>query len=136
MDLIPNDWKQITRSETHKKFLLKTFCCKNKATRKIKDFQKISNKEIYFTLQSNNSKYNNFFMAKFYRRTPYSHSSNFGKIFTDWFKKWCWDKLIHFSLPLNSAIHRMVNKPNILCPRCWKKGESYPILHSIAGCSR
>ena len=36
------------------------FCYNNKVTRKVKvkDFQKLSNKEIYFTLQSNSTKYN------------------------------------------------------------------------------
>ena len=35
-------------------------------------------------------------------------------------------ELIHFSLPLNSAIHRMGNTPNILCPRCKEQEESQP----------
>ena len=34
--LICNDWKQILRPETPPKFILKTFCYKNKGTRKIK----------------------------------------------------------------------------------------------------
>ena len=58
------------------------------------------------------------------------------KIFTDWFKK-CTDsyiilslyyiiKLIHFSLPLNPALHRMGNNPNSLCRRCKEREESHP----------
>ena len=51
MGLIPNDWKHILRTETSQKSLLKTFCYNNKVTRKVKDFKKLSNKEI-FTSQS------------------------------------------------------------------------------------
>ena len=40
--LICNDWKQILRPETSPKVLLKTFCYKNKDTRKIKEFPKPS----------------------------------------------------------------------------------------------
>ena len=35
-------------------------------------------------------------------------------------------KLIHFSLPLNTAMHRMGNTPNILCPRCKEQKEPQP----------
>ena len=61
MDSIPNDWKQIFRTKNSQKSLLKLFCYNNKCTRKIKDFQKLSKKETYFTLQSNNTKYNKLF---------------------------------------------------------------------------
>ena len=54
---IPNDWKHLLRTETSQKSLLKIFCYNNKVTREVKDFQKLSNKEIYFTLQSNSTKY-------------------------------------------------------------------------------
>ena len=37
-------------------------------------------------------------------------------------------KLIHFSLPLNPAIHRMGNIPTILCPRWKKQKESQPFF--------
>ena len=42
-------------------------------------------------------------------------------------------KLIHFSLPLNTAIHQMGNTPNILCPRCKEQKEPPPyfILYKI-----
>ena len=52
MDLILNDWKHVIKNETTQKFLFKTFCFNNKDTKKTKDFQKLFNKEIYFTLQS------------------------------------------------------------------------------------
>ena len=35
-----------------------------------------------------------------------------------------WYKLIYFSLPLNPAIHRMNNAPNIQCPKCKESKES------------
>ena len=59
MGSIPSDWKHLLRTETSQKSLLKIFCYKNKYTRTIKDFKKFSNKEIYLTLQSNSTKYNN-----------------------------------------------------------------------------
>lgn len=37
--------------------------------------------------------------------------------------------MIHFSFPLNPAIHRMGNSPSILCSRNSKKDDSY--LHFI-----
>ena len=60
MDLILNDWKHLHRTETSQKSLLKILCYNNKVTRKVKDFQKLSNKEIYPSLQcqSNSAKYN------------------------------------------------------------------------------
>ena len=51
MNLIPNDWKHLLKTETSQ------YLCKG--TRKVKDFQKLSNKEIYFTLQSNSTKKHN-----------------------------------------------------------------------------
>ena len=57
MGLIPNDWKHLLRTETSQKSLLKIFCCNNKVTRKVKDFKKLSKKEIYLSLQSNSAKY-------------------------------------------------------------------------------
>ena len=61
MGLIPNDWKHLLRTETSQKSLLKIFCYNNKVTRKVKDFQKLSNKEIYLSLQSNSAKYSKTF---------------------------------------------------------------------------
>ena len=115
MGLILNDWKHLLRTETSQKSLLKIFCYNNKVTRKVKDFQKLSNKEIYLSLQSNSAKYNKPF--KFISWPNFleghhilSQESFDGYIFSVWYK------LIHFSLPLNPAIHRMGNAAKILCP--------------------
>ena len=54
MDLFRNDWKHILKNETSQKSLFQTFCNNKLGSRKMKDSQKPSNKEIYFTLQSNN----------------------------------------------------------------------------------
>ena len=45
---------------------------------------------------------------------------------TDKYVLFIWYKHIYFSLPLNPAIHRMGNTPNILCPRCKGQEESKP----------
>ena len=58
MGSILNDWKHLLRTETFQKSLSKTFCSNNEVIRKIKDFQKLYNKEIYFSLQSNSTRYN------------------------------------------------------------------------------
>ena len=58
MGLIPNDWKHLLRTEISQKSLLKIFYYNNKVTRKVKNFQKLSNTEIYLSLQSNSAKYN------------------------------------------------------------------------------
>ena len=57
MDLISMDWKHLLKTETSQNSLLKTFYYNNNKTRKVKDFQKLFNKEIYCTLQSNSTKY-------------------------------------------------------------------------------
>ena len=58
MGLIPNGWKHLLRTETSQKSLLQFFCYKNnKVTRKVEDFQKLSNKEVNLNLQSNSAKY-------------------------------------------------------------------------------
>ena len=51
MGLIPNDWKHSLRAETSQKPLLKTLeilknCYNDNFTRKVKGFQKLSNKEV------------------------------------------------------------------------------------------
>ena len=113
------DWKYLLRTETSQKFLLKAFYYNKKGTKKVKDIQKLSNKETYFIFQSNSTKCN-----KSFKFISFSFISNFpeghhilsleiwGKTFTDWFKK-CSNGYI-FS---NPVIHRMGNAPNILCPR-------------------
>ena len=40
------------------KLLKNPFCYNSKVTRKVKDFKKLSNKEIHLSLQSNSAKYN------------------------------------------------------------------------------
>ena len=51
------DWKHVLRTETLQKSFLKTFYYNTKGTKKGKDFQKLSNKEIYFILQSSRNKH-------------------------------------------------------------------------------
>ena len=65
--------------------------------------------------------------------SPPKHGAKWGKIFTDWFKKCTdgyilsiWYKLVHFSLPLTPALHRMGNNLSSLCPRCKEREESHP----------
>ena len=57
MDLIHNDLKHILRNETTQKSLSKTYGNNNQSPRKIKNSQKLPNKESYVTLQSNSTKY-------------------------------------------------------------------------------
>ena len=91
MGFIANDWKHLLRTETSQKSLLKTFCYNNKVTRKVKNFQKLSNKEIYFTLQSNSTKYNKTFKCISWPNFLDEQEHHFlspdiwGKTFTDWF---------------------------------------------------
>ena len=114
MDLIPNDRKHLLRTETFHKYLLKTFCYDNKDTREVKIFQKLSDKEIYFTLQSNSTKYKKHFKFILWSNFLDGHHilipQIWGTTFTDRFKK-CADGYI-FS---NTAINRKGNAPNILC---------------------
>ena len=49
MDLIPNDWKHLLKTDTSQISILKTFYYNNTDTRRVEDFQKRPNKEIYFT---------------------------------------------------------------------------------------
>ena len=68
MDSTHSDWKHLLGTKTSQKSflksfysqnsLLKSFYYNNKGTRKVKDFQKLSNRVIYFTLQSVTTKYN------------------------------------------------------------------------------
>ena len=61
MELILNDWKHLLRTETSQKSFLKTFYYNNKGLRKVKNSEELSNKEIYFLLQSISTKYNKSF---------------------------------------------------------------------------
>ena len=132
------DWKHLLWTETSQKSLVEIFCYYNKVTRKVKDFQKLSYKEIYFTIQSNITKYNKPF--KFIlsqtslRNTKFSvlisgvkllliglRNVLMGKYINSFLYK-----LIYFLLPLNPAIHRMGNTLNVLCPRCKEQKNSHP----------
>ena len=131
MDLISNDWKHLRRTETSQKSFLKTFYYNNKSSKKVKDFQKLSNKTIYLTRQSISTKYNKPFkfilLPKFLEGLHILSPEIWSKTFTDLFEK-CSDEYI-FS---NPAIHRMGNPPNILCPKCKEQEESHP--HVIYYC--
>ena len=88
MVLISNDWKHLLRTETSQKSLLKILCYKNEVTRKVKDFQKLSNKEIYISLQSNSAKYNKLFefisWANFLEGDHILSPDIWGKTFSHW----------------------------------------------------
>ena len=54
---IPNNWKHKIRKETSQKSPFKIFCFNNGNTTKTKDLQKLFDKEIHCTLQSDNTKH-------------------------------------------------------------------------------
>ena len=140
MGLIPNKWLEtLTLDWNLLKPLLKIFCCNNKVTRKIKNFQKISNKEIYLSLQFNSAKYNKPFKFISWLNIVEGHHilspGVLDKTFSHYLEMlwWIasyifsiWYKLIYFSVPSNPAIHRMDNAPNIVCPRCKEQEETEP----------
>ena len=74
MHLIWNDWKHLLRNEATQKSLFKTFYCINQGPRKTKDSHILSNKEIHFTLQSNNNKY-----IKTFKGTQATYQKNLAK---------------------------------------------------------
>ena len=57
IQLISNDLIHILKSKTSQEFLLKVFYYNNRGIKKVKKLQKLSNKEIYFTLQNNSKNY-------------------------------------------------------------------------------
>ena len=87
MGSIPNDWKHLLRNEASQKSL-KIFWYNNKVTRKVKEFKKLSNKEIYFSLQSNSAKYNKSFKFISWPNFLEGHHifspDIWGKTFSDW----------------------------------------------------
>ena len=91
--------------------------CTYKGTRKVKDFQKLSNKEFTspFSLIVLNNTRNSF-------QTHFIAKLHWKKLYSQLRKLWCiyifsvWSKLINFSLSLNPAIYRMANAAKILCP--------------------
>ena len=54
--MVPNDLKCKILEKSSQKSLFKIFCFNNSGTRKMKDLQKHSNKEIHVALQSDNTK--------------------------------------------------------------------------------
>ena len=87
-----NDWKHLYRTENSQKSLLKIFYYNNNiVTRKVKDFQKLPNKEIYLTFQSNSTKYNKPFRFISWQNFLEEHHilspDIWSKTFTDWCKK-------------------------------------------------
>ena len=91
MNLIPNDWEHLLRTETSQKSLLKTLYYNSKGIRKVKDFQRLSNKEIHFILQSNSAKYSKTFKFISWPNFLEGHHiispEIWSKTFTDWFKE-------------------------------------------------
>ena len=63
-NLIPNDWKHLLLENSRKPFL-KGYG-NNKRTRKVKDYQKLSNKETYFILPNDSNKYSKPVMKAFH----------------------------------------------------------------------
>ena len=57
VELIPKDWILLLKNKTQES-LLKVFYFNNRGTKKVKNLQKLSNKDIYFTLQNDNEDYN------------------------------------------------------------------------------
>ena len=115
MNLIFNDWKHLIRTQTSQKSFLKTFYCNNKGTMKVKDFPKLSNKEIYLSssllvLNTTSLSCSNFLEGHHILSPEIG-----GKTLTDWFKKCC--DGCNFVTPKHRQ-HRMDNAPNIMCPRC------------------
>ena len=88
LGLIPNDWKHLLRTETFQKSLLEIFCYSNKVTRKVKDFKKLSNKDIYCSPQYYCAKYDKPFKFISWSNFLEGHhilSPNFwSKTFCDW----------------------------------------------------
>ena len=86
--IVLNEWKHKIKKETSRKSLLKIFCFSNSVTRKIKDLQNLSNKEIHIILQSDNTEYRPFqfvswsnVMEGFQNLSPGIR----GKVLTDYF---------------------------------------------------
>ena len=122
MDLITNDWKHLHRTEASQKSLLKFFCYNNKVTRKVKDFKKLSNKEIFtskpsvFTIVLNATNLSNSFHGQTsFKNTIFSVLISGVKLLWLIGEMLCWIaatyifsiwyKLIYFSLPVNLTLH-------------------------------
>ena len=79
------------RTKISRKSLLKIFCSNNEVSRKVKEFQKLSNKEIYLSLQSNSAKYNKPFKfiswPNFLEEHHILSPDVWGKTFCGWLEK-------------------------------------------------
>ena len=144
MGSVTNDWKHLLRTETSQKSFLKSFYYNNKVARKVKDFQNSLIKKftssfnliIPTTINLSNSIYGQTSL----RQTIFSVLMyiwckllliSFRNALMDSYIFCVLYKIINFSLPLNPAIHRMGNTPNILCPRCKEQKESQPLFHIL-----
>ena len=131
MDSIPNDKKHLLRTEISQKFVLKVFCYNNKVTWKVKDSQELSKRNflhpsIKIVLNSTKSKQylnrtnlsNSFHGQTSLRNTIFSVLISGVKLLlilliglkTALMDSYIFSilyKHIHFSLPLNPAIHSM-----------------------------
>ena len=133
VELIPNDWIQLFKTKTSQQSLLKVFNLTTEAQKKLKIFKN-------FQIKKSTSLFNlitriiinllNLFHGQIILK---GILFSVLKIFSNWFKKCSdcyifliWYKLVHFSLPRSSAIHRMGNTPTTLCPRCKEREESHP----------
>ena len=126
MGSICKNLKHLLTTETSQKSLLKISCYNSKVVRKVQDSQKLPNKQIYFTLQSNTTNLSNSFHGQTsLRNTIFSLQISGVKLLLIGLRNALIDsyiffilyKLIHFSCPLNPVIHKMGNATNILCLR-------------------
>ena len=132
MGLILNDWRHLLRTETFHKTFLKIFQYKIKVTTKAKDslikkFTSVFNLIVINTTNKFISwpkvlEKHHILIPDILGKTLVRNALMESQIFSIWYK------LIYFYLPLNSAICRMENAPNILCSKCKEQEESQPSL--------
>ena len=139
MGSIPNDWKHLLITKISQKSLLKILCYKNNiVTRKVKTsknylIKKFTSPFNLIVLNTTNLS-DSFHGQTSLRNIIFSVLISAVKILLIGLRNAMTDsyifsilyKLIHFSLPLNAAMHRKGNAPNILCPRCKEQNESQP----------
>ena len=135
--IVPNDWKCKIKNKTSQKLFFKIFCFNNSGTRNIKDLQKHSNKEIYVTLQSDNTTHKPFqfiswsnFIEWFQNLSP----GVGGKVLTDLFIKCSDGYILLFALfffLLNPAIHRRQFTKYLMSQTVKNKMSLIYILYSI-----
>ena len=133
VELIPNDWIQLLKTEASQESLLKVFCFNNRGTKKLKTFRNVQTKKstlLYkiitriiinlLSLFHEQIKLKGILLStlKPWAKFFLTDSKNFrmvifGYTFSIWYK------FVHFSLPLGTAIHRMGNTPTTLYPKGW-----------------